>query len=129
MSRILRKKPVTQKRKSKRAEGEQAENGGPVADKDHVVAVPAEHDQTKKSAFITRKPPPPPPEPGSLKGYIHQASQFLREVKIELKKVAWPSRQQTVGSTAIVLVLVMVIALFLGAADIGLSGLIRVVLQ
>ena len=60
---------------------------------------------------------------------ISKSIQFLREVKVELKKVAWPSRKQTVGSTIVVLVLVTIIAFFLGAVDIGLSSLVKVVLQ
>ena len=60
---------------------------------------------------------------------IQKSIQFLREVKIELKKVTWPTRKQTIGSTAVVIALVLIISLFLGAVDIGLSNLIRVVLQ
>lgn len=63
------------------------------------------------------------------KNILDKSLQFLREVKIELKKVTWPSRKQTVGSTAVVIVLVMIISLFLGLVDMGLSSLIRVVLQ
>ncbi len=58
-----------------------------------------------------------------------KAAQFLREVKVELKKVTWPSRKQTIGSTVVVIVLVMIISIFLGAVDLGLSSLIRIVLQ
>ena len=68
-------------------------------------------------------------EPGRIMGFIGQSIQFLREVKMELKKVAWPSRKQTLGSTAIVLVLVLIISAFLGLVDVGLAGIIRVVLQ
>ena len=60
---------------------------------------------------------------------LHSSIQFLREVKIELKKVTWPSRKQTIGSTAVVVALVLLISLFLGFVDIGLSNLIRAVLQ
>jgi preprotein translocase subunit SecE len=60
---------------------------------------------------------------------FHSSVQFLREVKIELKKVTWPSRKQTIGSTVVVVVLVLIISLFLGVVDIGLSNLIRAVLQ
>jgi preprotein translocase subunit SecE len=63
------------------------------------------------------------------KNFIDKSLQFLREVKIELKKVTWPSRKQTLGSTVVVIVLVMIISLFLGMADFGLSSLIRVVLR
>jgi preprotein translocase subunit SecE len=53
----------------------------------------------------------------------------LREVRIELKKVTWPTRQQTLGSTAVVIVLVMIIALFLGLVDMGLGSLVRAVFK
>ena len=63
------------------------------------------------------------------KTFIDKGIQFLREVKVELKKVTWPSRKQTMGSTVVVLVIVTIISLFLGLVDAGLSGLIRAVLQ
>jgi len=63
------------------------------------------------------------------KNFIDKSIQFLREVKVELKKVTWPSRKQTMGSTVVVLVIVAIISLFLGVVDAGLSGLIRAVLQ
>ena len=58
-----------------------------------------------------------------------RAIQFLREVKVELKKVTWPSRKQTIGSTAVVIALVMLISLFLGVVDMGLSSLVQLVLN
>ena len=61
--------------------------------------------------------------------FIEKSLQFLREVKVELKKVTWPSRKQTIGSTVVVIVLVMIISFFLGAVDIGLSSLVKIVLQ
>jgi preprotein translocase subunit SecE len=61
--------------------------------------------------------------------YIDEALQFLREVKIELKKVAWPSRKQATGSTIVVIILVMLVSFFLGIVDIGLSSLIKAVLS
>ena len=38
-------------------------------------------------------------EPGKIKNYINKGVQFLREVKVELKKVVWPTRKQTLSST------------------------------
>ena len=61
--------------------------------------------------------------------FISKSIQFLREVKVELKKVAWPSRKQTFGSTLVVIILVTIIAFFLGAVDIGLSSLVKFVLR
>ena len=54
--------------------------------------------------------------------------QFLREVKVELLKVTWPSKKETVSTTIVVIVFVVVIAIFLGAIDIGLSSLIRAII-
>ena len=61
--------------------------------------------------------------------YVDQALQFLREVKVELKKVAWPSRKQAMGSTIVVIILVLLVSFFLGVVDIGLSSLIKAVLS
>ena len=54
--------------------------------------------------------------------------QFLKEVQIELKKVVWPTRKDTIASTSVVLILVFIIAIFLGLVDFGLSRIIRVIL-
>jgi preprotein translocase subunit SecE len=51
--------------------------------------------------------------------------QFLREVKTELKKVAWPNKRQTVQSTGVVLVLVGIVAIFLGLVDWVLAYFVR----
>ena len=62
-------------------------------------------------------------------GKIAQGMQFLREVRIELNKVAWPTRQQTMASTVVVIILVMIISLFLGLVDMGLSKIVEVLLH
>jgi preprotein translocase subunit SecE len=62
-------------------------------------------------------------------GPLQKSLQFLREVKVELNKVTWPTRKQTIGSTLVVIILVMIISFFLGIVDIGLSSLIGVVLK
>jgi preprotein translocase subunit SecE len=55
--------------------------------------------------------------------------QFFKEVKIELKKVTFPSRDEVVGSTKVVVVLVIIIAVFLGLIDMLLSKLIGMLVQ
>ncbi len=60
---------------------------------------------------------------------IYIAKQFLREVKTELKKVTWPSRKDTLSGTAVVLIAVFIIAIFLGIVDSGLSALVRELLK
>ncbi|MHC1744640.1 MAG: preprotein translocase subunit SecE [Syntrophobacteraceae bacterium] len=56
-----------------------------------------------------------------------QFKQYLREVVYELKKVVWPSRKETLGTTSVVLVLVILCAVFLGMVDSVLSQLIEMV--
>ena len=59
---------------------------------------------------------------------FEKVKQFLKEVKIELKKVVWPTRKDTIASTSVVLVIVMIIAVFLGLVDFGLSRIIKLIL-
>lgn len=42
---------------------------------------------------------------------------YLEEVKIELEKVSWPSRQQTLNMTLVVVAVSLVIGLYLGVLD------------
>jgi preprotein translocase subunit SecE len=60
---------------------------------------------------------------------IEKILQFLREVKIELKKITWPTRKQTIGSTIVVIVLVLIVSFFLSVVDLGLSSLVHIILQ
>jgi len=64
-----------------------------------------------------------------IRSKFEGAKQFLREVKTELKKVTWPSRKDTLSGTAVVLVAVFIIALFLGIVDSGLSNLVKELLK
>ncbi len=60
--------------------------------------------------------------------FFQRGMQFFREVRVELKKVTWPNRGQTAGSTVVVIILVFIIASFLGLVDFGLSKLVQIVL-
>jgi len=61
----------------------------------------------------------------SIGQYIQKAGQFLRESKMELKKVKWPTRKELLATTAVVIVLVLFCALYLGLVDFGLIKLIK----
>jgi preprotein translocase subunit SecE len=60
---------------------------------------------------------------------IQKITQFLKEVRFELKRVTWPSRKETIAGTVVVLIIVLIAASFLGIVDIGLSRLIKMVLS
>jgi preprotein translocase subunit SecE len=53
---------------------------------------------------------------------------FLKEAKSELKKVTWPTRKQTLASTSVVIIVVVIVSIFLGIVDFGLAKVIRLVL-
>jgi preprotein translocase subunit SecE len=53
---------------------------------------------------------------------------FLKEAKIELKKVTWPTPRQTLASTSVVIIVVIIVSIFLGIVDFGLAKAIRMVL-
>ncbi len=59
------------------------------------------------------------------KRYFTVARQFLVDAKVELKKVTWPTRKELLSTTAVVLILVFLIAFFLGIVDLGLVKIIR----
>ena len=61
--------------------------------------------------------------------YVRRVQQFVREVVAEFKKVNWPGRFQVANSTAVVLVVVGVIGIFLFLVDIGLSRVVGVILR
>ncbi len=44
-------------------------------------------------------------------------SNFLKEVKIELKKVTWPTKQETIRFTLLVVGVSAGVAIFLGGLD------------
>lgn len=54
---------------------------------------------------------------------------FLQQVRAEASKVTWPSRRETMISTAMVLVMVVLAALFFFASDQLIGWLIGLVLS
>lgn len=61
----------------------------------------------------------------AVSGYINIAMQFLRESKIELKKVKWPTRKELLASTSMVIIFVLLLAFYLGLIDLGLIKIIK----
>ena len=133
MGRIQRKKSSAAKKKKKQAAQKQSVTVDPkksgvkkVALSEDSAKAPAKKQAvpTKRQSAASSLPAAKPKD-----NIFTKSAQFLREVKVELKKVTWPSRKQTIGSTAVVIALVMLISLFLGFVDFGISSLIRIVLQ
>mgnify|MGYP001823822916 CR=1 FL=1 len=58
-----------------------------------------------------------------------KVTEFLQQVKAELQKVTWPTRKETGGSTVVVIMLVLLVAVYLWIVDTGLSALIKTLLN
>lgn len=54
---------------------------------------------------------------------------FLKEVKVELKKVSWPDRNELLGSTTVVIMTVFILAVFIGICDFIFSKLIHTIIR
>ena len=60
-----------------------------------------------------------------VKQYWAQTKNFLSEAVQELKKVTWPNRKETLGTTGVVLILVFFIGAYLGLVDFLLSRVVQ----
>ena len=54
---------------------------------------------------------------GRQPGFFGRITQFIRESWAELKKVEWPTQQQLVQGTAVVLIACLVVGVYLFLAD------------
>jgi len=61
--------------------------------------------------------------------FLTRMQQFFREVLAEFRRVSWPSRADVVSPTVVVVVVVFVLAFFLGAVDVGLSRIVETILR
>lgn len=65
----------------------------------------------------------------SSAGFAEKTKVFLQEFKTEMKKVSWPPRKETLSSTAVVIVTVLIIVAFLGVVDFALGKIVQSVLS
>ena len=50
-------------------------------------------------------------------GFFQRVARWFREMKSELKKVVWPTPKQTVNNTAVVIVCVIIVGIFIWLFD------------
>ena len=55
-------------------------------------------------------------------------TEYIKQVKLELQKVTWPSRKETTVSTIAVFIMVFIAAIFLYFADQVMAFFIRLIL-
>lgn len=54
---------------------------------------------------------------------------FLKQVQAELMQVTWPTRQETIRLTGVVILISIFVGLYLGAADFIFSKLLQLIIQ
>jgi len=64
-----------------------------------------------------------------LQRFIAGLREFISDVKSEVKKVTFPTRAETLGSTSVVLILVVILSIFLSLIDHALVRLVKIVID
>jgi len=54
---------------------------------------------------------------------------FLKEVQEELKKVVWPTRDEVIRLTFVVMLISVIVGLFLGGIDFILTKLTQIIIR
>ncbi|KRA14400.1 MULTISPECIES: preprotein translocase subunit SecE [unclassified Lysobacter] len=62
----------------------------------------------------------------SAKG--HQTLEFLSESRFELRKVVWPTRQEAMRTTWVVMIAVAILSLILAGFDLIIAELVKLIL-
>ncbi len=60
---------------------------------------------------------------------MNRITEFFRGVAREMRKVSWPKRKELTRYTVVVLSTVVVMAVFFAVVDLGISKLIRLVIE
>ena len=61
----------------------------------------------------------------NLKNIPNKIITFLKEVRLEMKKVNWPTRQETIRKTLVVIGISVAVAAFLGTLDFAFTTLLN----
>ena len=60
---------------------------------------------------------------------VQKIREFFQEVSVELRKVSWPTRQQTMNATVVVITVSVIVSFFLGIVDIVLARIVGAIMK
>ena len=60
---------------------------------------------------------------------MEQFREYLKDVRGELKRVSWPTREELRDSTVVVIVTVLLVAAFIGLVDQGLNRVVALIFK
>jgi preprotein translocase subunit SecE len=59
----------------------------------------------------------------------NRVTKYLKEVRAEVRKVTWPSRQEVLRLTTIVVIVLIVMSTFMTVVDFGFSRLMQAIIS
>lgn len=104
--------------KEKDKTGEKAKNEGKTAKQKASTKIEKEKNREDNKSLVE----------GSRESIIPRIKQYLAEVRSEAGKIVWPDKKITLGTTGVVVVLVMLISFYLGIVDLVLGKMIEFIL-
>ena len=54
---------------------------------------------------------------------------FFNDVKLEMGKVSWSTRDELIGSTIVVIVSLAILSIFIGVCDVVLSATVNIIMS
>ena len=60
---------------------------------------------------------------------IKKVTTYFEEVRAEMQKVTWSTREELMGSTAVVLMTMLILSTFIGIADFVFSQGLHIILR
>ena len=60
---------------------------------------------------------------------FEKIKKFVKEVKVELTKVTWPTPSELRATTTVVIIATFIMTVFIGIVDLGLAQIIGVLLR
>jgi preprotein translocase subunit SecE len=60
---------------------------------------------------------------------IQKVSKYFNDTIQELRKVAWPSKEELIGSTIVVVVMSVLVSIFIGVVDQVLNKLVNLLIE
>ena len=89
--------------------------------------VKAKSPESVRKQKVEKRMPRPQKKAGPKKSVIDRIKQYLRDVKQELKRTVWPTRQQVISSSVVVIAVLVIFSLIVGSLDFVLVKLIKLI--
>ena len=66
---------------------------------------------------------------GRIGDLVRGVPEFIRQVQAETRKVAWPSRRETITTAIMVVLMTLLLGIFFFAVDTAFSRIVRALLS